>query len=211
MSKIERIREEMPAPPAADYWKRKADAGWRLAAVEWTRELPGTTTVPMDPAEEIPYGLKISDELEEYITRFLVRYFRRAISVVLLRADIEAAQDLHLLRLHWTISQAVQRLITHLRKCPHELQATLESRARQDDACVRGRLDARERRVVVVHCGGDRDVASRANGLGGQGHRERCHVVNIADGVLRVVAREERHIALWSPLTADREKAGTGV
>ncbi|HTM47686.1 MAG TPA: hypothetical protein VL285_03345, partial [Bryobacteraceae bacterium] len=62
MSKIERIREEMPAPPAADYWKRKADAGWRLSAVEWTRELPGTTTVPMYPAEEIPYGLMISED-----------------------------------------------------------------------------------------------------------------------------------------------------
>jgi hypothetical protein len=62
MAKIERVREEMAVPPAQDYWKRKADAGWRLAAVEWTRELPGTETIPRDPAEEIPYGLQISED-----------------------------------------------------------------------------------------------------------------------------------------------------
>ena len=30
MAKMERVREEVSAPPASDYWKRKTDAGWRL-------------------------------------------------------------------------------------------------------------------------------------------------------------------------------------
>jgi len=61
VAKTERIREEMSDPPAQDYWKQKSDAGWRLAAVEWIRELQSTGTAT-DPAEEIPYGLKIAND-----------------------------------------------------------------------------------------------------------------------------------------------------
>ena len=61
MAKTERIREEMSDPPAQDYWKQKSDAGWRLAAVEWIRELQSTGTAT-DPAQEIPYGLKIAND-----------------------------------------------------------------------------------------------------------------------------------------------------
>ena len=43
MAKMERVREEVSAPPAPDYWKRKTDAGWRLAAVEWIREASAET------------------------------------------------------------------------------------------------------------------------------------------------------------------------
>ena len=61
MAKMERVREEVSAPPAADYWKRKTDAGWRLAAVEWIREASaeGGTS---ETREEIPYGVKIADD-----------------------------------------------------------------------------------------------------------------------------------------------------
>ena len=58
----ERIREEMSVPPSPDYWNRKSEAGWRLAAVEWIREVKGAEPVPPDPAQEIPYGLKIADD-----------------------------------------------------------------------------------------------------------------------------------------------------
>ena len=61
MAKTERIREEMSDPPAQDYWKQKSDAGWRLAAVEWIRELQSSGTAT-DPAEEIPYGLRIAND-----------------------------------------------------------------------------------------------------------------------------------------------------
>jgi recombinase len=61
MAKMERIREEMSAQPEADYWRRKSDAGWKLAAVEWTKEVEEETG-PLDPAQEIPYGLKIAED-----------------------------------------------------------------------------------------------------------------------------------------------------
>jgi len=59
MAKTERVREELPAQPSSDYFQRKMDAGWRLAAVEWTREVetPGSEGRFV---EEIPYGLKIA-------------------------------------------------------------------------------------------------------------------------------------------------------
>ncbi|MBZ5595041.1 MAG: recombinase family protein [Acidobacteriia bacterium] len=62
MAKIERIREEMSAEPAADYWKRKSEAGWRVAAVEWTKEVEDEGTGLSDPAQEIPYGLRIAED-----------------------------------------------------------------------------------------------------------------------------------------------------
>jgi hypothetical protein len=60
MAKIERIREEMSNLPSADYWKQKRDAGWSLAAVEWTREAEVAAPASADPAQEIPYGLRIA-------------------------------------------------------------------------------------------------------------------------------------------------------
>lgn len=61
MAKVERVREEIAAQPAPEYWRRMSEAGWRLAAVEWTRELPGVEPAP-DVSEEIPYGLQIADD-----------------------------------------------------------------------------------------------------------------------------------------------------
>src|SRR5437660_11637418 len=61
MAKMERVREEVSAPPAPDYWKRKTDAGWRLAAVEWIGEASAETG-SSETREEIPYGLKIADD-----------------------------------------------------------------------------------------------------------------------------------------------------
>src|SRR5713226_5519776 len=60
MAKIERVREELSSPPTPDYWKQRTGAGWRLAAVEWARE--AQSEKPSEPAEEIPYGLKIGDD-----------------------------------------------------------------------------------------------------------------------------------------------------
>jgi hypothetical protein len=62
MAKIERIREEVSMPPAADYWLRMIESGWRLAAVEWTRERSSAESPTSDPSEEIPYGLQIADD-----------------------------------------------------------------------------------------------------------------------------------------------------
>jgi len=61
MARMERIREELSAEPAADYWRRKSEAGWKLAAVEWIKEV-AEETAPSDPAQEIPYGLRIAED-----------------------------------------------------------------------------------------------------------------------------------------------------
>jgi hypothetical protein len=58
MAKTERVREGVTSPPGPDYWKHRLDAGWRLSAVEWEREIEVERT--QEQAEEIPYGLKIS-------------------------------------------------------------------------------------------------------------------------------------------------------
>ncbi len=62
MAKQERVREEISIPPAPEYWRRMADAGWRLSAVEWSRELPAGEPQSSEPAEEIPYGVQIADD-----------------------------------------------------------------------------------------------------------------------------------------------------
>ena len=61
MAKVERLREELANPPAPDYWGRMAESGWRLAAVEWTREVSAESG-SSEPSEEIPYGLQIADD-----------------------------------------------------------------------------------------------------------------------------------------------------
>ena len=61
MKRSERVREEMSAQPDPDYWARKRDAGWKLAAVEWTKEVEEEAGLS-DPAQEIPYGLRIAGD-----------------------------------------------------------------------------------------------------------------------------------------------------
>jgi hypothetical protein len=62
MAKIERMREEVSTPPSPEYWRRMTESGWKLAAVEWTRDRPSTEPAAPDPSEEIPYGLQIADD-----------------------------------------------------------------------------------------------------------------------------------------------------
>lgn len=92
--------------------------------------------------------------INDYLTRFLLRYFRNAVVVGVERPDMDAERDLDLLRLHWAISEPVRELVTYLSQHRHEIQAVLESRRQEDDARVRGRFDARAtmiRRLVTGH------------------------------------------------------------
>jgi hypothetical protein len=65
----QRSRDLVGGPLSLDYFMRRAADGWTLAAVEWVREVEvpeGTTEAPpleinVEP-EEIPYGLRISDD-----------------------------------------------------------------------------------------------------------------------------------------------------
>ena len=61
MAKVERVREVLSSPPAAEYWQEKAAEGWRPVAVEWEREVEGADSGgPLK--EEVPYGLQVSDD-----------------------------------------------------------------------------------------------------------------------------------------------------
>jgi len=68
MKKIDRVREKITILPTATYLSKMHDAGWKLVALEWEREID----VPEDPAtspaeltsgsEEIPFGLRVAPD-----------------------------------------------------------------------------------------------------------------------------------------------------
>jgi hypothetical protein len=79
MKKIEWMREDVSAWPSPDYVRQKENAGWRLIAVEWEREVetgplneqPGTG----GSTEEIPFGTRVAGDcrhLEEDPTEMQV-------------------------------------------------------------------------------------------------------------------------------------------
>jgi hypothetical protein len=62
MAKVERVREVMEKPLEPEYFKLKSAAGWKLVAVEWEREVEELRVEPRHAREEIPYGLRVSDD-----------------------------------------------------------------------------------------------------------------------------------------------------
>jgi hypothetical protein len=83
MKKTEWIRETISGWPGLDYQREKEATGWRLVAMEWEREIEAEAEhhESAQPAEEIPYGLRIASDchhLEEnpsemQILRFLAQ------------------------------------------------------------------------------------------------------------------------------------------
>jgi len=64
MKKMEWVREALTSLPSAEYLKQREAAGWRVAAVEWEREVPAEPAGPgkLLPGEEIPYGTRIAND-----------------------------------------------------------------------------------------------------------------------------------------------------
>ena len=66
MKKVEWIREGISVWPAPEYIRAKENAGWRLVAVEWEREIETESQAATSPAaalpEEIPYGTRIAGD-----------------------------------------------------------------------------------------------------------------------------------------------------
>ena len=62
MAKLERVREALSKPLEPEYIKLRAEAGWKLVAVEWEREVEEPHAEPRHALEEIPYGLRVSDD-----------------------------------------------------------------------------------------------------------------------------------------------------
>jgi hypothetical protein len=62
MTRVERIREAVTAPVDAEHMRQKTDAGWRLVALEWRREIPGEESESETLIQEIPYGLRVAGD-----------------------------------------------------------------------------------------------------------------------------------------------------
>src|SRR5215471_9644246 len=63
MPYYERIKDRISGPFSPNLISERINAGWQMVSVEWRRELPESET-PRGPehAEEIPYGLRLSDD-----------------------------------------------------------------------------------------------------------------------------------------------------
>jgi len=61
MAKVERIREVVTGTVDLDYVRQKTEAGWKLVALEWRREIAGDDRHDVI-VEEIPYGLRVASD-----------------------------------------------------------------------------------------------------------------------------------------------------
>lgn len=91
--------------------------------------------------------------LNDYLTQYLLRYFRSAASISTSKPDTREDEDMELLRLHWAISEPVRKLSEYITKRRHEIQAVLGKRRQEDDARVRGRFDARATEIRRLETG----------------------------------------------------------
>ena len=62
MAKVERIREVVTGSVDVDYVRQKTEAGWKLVAMEWRREIAGDDAKESVIMEEIPYGLRVAPD-----------------------------------------------------------------------------------------------------------------------------------------------------
>jgi len=65
---VERIREVVTGSVDLDYVRQKTEAGWKLVAMEWRREIAGDEAEQPIIVEDIPCGLRVasdSSRLEE--------------------------------------------------------------------------------------------------------------------------------------------------
>jgi hypothetical protein len=63
MKKIEWVREAVTGWPDPQYLQQRSSAGWRVAAIEWEREVEEPGPGPAQSAgEEIPYGTRIAND-----------------------------------------------------------------------------------------------------------------------------------------------------
>lgn len=62
MSYFERIRDVVSGPFSPDIMQQRTAAGWQLVSLEWRREIPGNAPTERAWNEDIPYGLRISDD-----------------------------------------------------------------------------------------------------------------------------------------------------
>jgi len=61
MAKVEHIREVLSRPLEPEYVKQKAEAGWKLVAMEWEREVEDEKE-RRPVSEDVPYGMRVGDD-----------------------------------------------------------------------------------------------------------------------------------------------------
>jgi Recombinase len=64
MAHFERIRDLVSEPFSPDVIRRRIADGWQMVAIEWRRELPDAEAPIEAFNEDIPYGLRISDDCQ---------------------------------------------------------------------------------------------------------------------------------------------------
>ena len=66
MTRIERLREPASDPLTLnlEHLRQRADAGWKLVAIEWSREVEGDAPETTAPGEDVPYGLRVSADCQ---------------------------------------------------------------------------------------------------------------------------------------------------
>ena len=63
MAQKERMRETLSGLPTLEHLVERAEAGWKMAAIEWEREAAGAAdSREKQVVEEIPYGLRVADD-----------------------------------------------------------------------------------------------------------------------------------------------------
>jgi hypothetical protein len=62
MAQKERIRETLSSLPTLEHLVERVEAGWKLVAIEWEREAATAADTREKQVEEIPYGLRVSDD-----------------------------------------------------------------------------------------------------------------------------------------------------
>jgi hypothetical protein len=62
MARIERMREVLAGPLTAAEIERKSSEGWKPVAVVWERRVEGGQQETANITEDVPYGLKISED-----------------------------------------------------------------------------------------------------------------------------------------------------
>ena len=63
MAYFERVRDVVSGPFSPEVIQQRTAAGWQMVSIEWRRELPdGETPTAGAFDEEIPYGLRISED-----------------------------------------------------------------------------------------------------------------------------------------------------
>ncbi len=62
MAYFERMRDVIHGPLEPGLLEQRKQAGWQPVSIEWKRELPGRAPEGWLDTEDVPYGLRVSDD-----------------------------------------------------------------------------------------------------------------------------------------------------